>query len=173
MSIVKHKEIFLENCPNYCPFSDSLYMAISAPTLDELVKPELKAKWDTIKHEWFPRTDTSEHAAFDRRTPGLFKEEWSGDGFVGLAAKTYYCYDKSDATQDKYSSKGLNKSIKLSREHFLNVLNTKQSSSHKNTGFIMKDKFMYTYEMERAGLGYFYCKRKVLDDGVSTTFLDI
>ena len=148
-------------------------MAISAPTLDELVKPEKRAEWETIKHQWFPRTDTQEHVAFDRRKPGLFKEEWSGDGFIGLAAKTYYCYDKSDPSRDKYSSKGLNKSIKLSREHFLNVLNTKQSSSHKNKGFIMKDKFMYTYEMERSGLGYFYCKRKVLDDGVSTTYLDI
>ena len=64
-------------------------MAISAPTLDELVKPEKKAKWNSIKDDWFPRTDTPEHAAFDRRTPGLFKEEWSGDGVVGLAAKTY------------------------------------------------------------------------------------
>ena len=106
-------------------------MAISAPTLDELVKPEKKAEWDLIKNEWFPRTDTLEHAAFDRRKPGLFKTEWSGDGFIGLSAKTYYCYDKSDPTQDKYSSKGLNKSIKLSREHFMNVLNTKKSSSHK------------------------------------------
>ena len=148
-------------------------MAISAPTLDELVKPELKSEWDNTKNECFPRTDTPHHPAIDRRTPGLFKEEWSGDGFVGLAAKTYYCYNKSDSTQDKYSSKGLNKSIKLSREHFLNVLNTKKSSSHANTGFIMKDKFMYTYEMERSGLGYFYCKRRVLDDGVSTTYLDI
>ena len=148
-------------------------MSISAPTLDELVKPEKKADWDLLKDEWFPRTDTPEHAAFDRRKPGLFKTEWEGDGFIGLSAKTYYCYDKSDPTQDKYSSKGLNKSIKLSREHFKNVLNTKKSSSHKNKGFIMKDKFMYTYEMERSGLGYFYCKRKVLDDGVSTTYLDI
>ena len=124
-------------------------MAISAPTLDELVKPELKDVWESTKHQWFPREDTQEHAAFDRRKPGLFKTEWSGDGFVGLSAKTYYCYDKSDSSHDKYSSKGLNKSIKLSREHFLNVLNSKQSSSHKNVGFIMKDKFMYTYDIER------------------------
>ncbi len=148
-------------------------MAISAPNLDEVVKPELKEEWNAIKTQWFPRTDTPEHAAFDRRTPELFKEEWSEDGFVGLAAKTYYCYDKSDPDQDKYSSKGLNKTIKLSREHFLSVLSSKKSSSHKNKGFIMKDKFMYTYEMERSGLGYFYCKRKVLEDGVSTTYLDI
>ena len=55
-------------------------MAISAPTLDELVKPELKAEWDAIKTQWFPRADTPEHAAFDRRTPGKFN------------ANYYYCY---------------------------------------------------------------------------------
>lgn len=104
---------------------------------------------------------------------GLFKIEWCGGGFIGLAAKTFYCFDNDKLENDKYSSKGLNKSIKISREHFLSVLNTKKALSHTNKGFIMKNNNMYTYEMDRAGLGYFYCKRKVLDDGISTTYLDI
>lgn len=104
---------------------------------------------------------------------GLFKKEWSGDGFVGLAAKTYFCFNNTDPSKDKYSSKGLNKSINLTKNQFLTVLETKKASSHKNKGFIMKDKYMYTYEMERLGLPYVYYKRKVLDDGVSTTYLDI
>ena len=45
-------------------------MALSGETLDELVKPELKEEWEQIKHQWFPRTDTPENAAYDRRTPG-------------------------------------------------------------------------------------------------------
>ena len=28
---------------------------------------------------------------YDKRTTGLFKLEWSGDGFVGLRSKKYYC----------------------------------------------------------------------------------
>ena len=105
--------------------------------------------------------------------PGLFKKEWSGDGFVGLAAKTYFCFNNQDSSKDKYSSKGLNKSINLTKRQFLQVLETKNASSHRNKGFIMKDKYMFTYEMERLGLPYVYYKRKVLDDGVSTTYLDI
>lgn len=37
-------------------------------------------------------TDTPEHKAYDKRTPGLFKEEWSGEGIIGLSSKTYYCF---------------------------------------------------------------------------------
>lgn len=47
-------------------------MALSAQTLDELVKPELKEKWDVEKTAWFPRTDTKDHADYDKRTPGWF-----------------------------------------------------------------------------------------------------
>lgn len=99
--------------------------------------------------------------------------EWSGDGLIALAAKTYFGFDTSNPTNNKCSSKGINKSIELTKEQFLRVLETKEASSHTNKGFILKDRFMFTYEMDRLGLPYFYCKRKVLDDGVSTTFLDI
>ena len=98
--------------------------------------------------------------------------EWSGKGFIGLAAKTYYCYH-DDSTKDKFSAKGLNKTMKITRDHFLRVIREKSTVSHTNKGFIMRDRVMLTYEMERAGLSFFYCKRKVLADGVSTTYLDI
>ena len=42
---------------------------------------------------------------YDKRTPGLFKVEWHGDGFVGLCSKTYYCF----GSMDKYSTNGLSK----------------------------------------------------------------
>ena len=153
--------------------TDSLYLALSAETLDELVKPHLREEWKLAKKKWFPRTDTPENEAYDLRTPGLFKIEWSGDGFVGLLAKTYFCYNISDIINDKYSAKGISKTLKLSRELFKNVLTTRDSCSQTNKGFILKNKHMYTYSMKKIGLSYFYCKRKVLDNGVSTTFLDI
>lgn len=104
---------------------------------------------------------------------GLFKVEWSGDGAVLLSAKSYYCYNKSDSNFDKYSSKGISRNIKLTRDHFLSVLKLKQSTTNTNRGFITKNNEMVTYAMTKEGLSYFYCKRKVLDDGVSTTYLDI
>jgi hypothetical protein len=45
------------------------------------------------------------HAAYDKSTPGLFKEEYSGDGIIALCSKTYYCFGK----EDKFSCKGINK----------------------------------------------------------------
>ena len=103
----------------------------------------------------------------------MFKVEWSGDGAVLLAAKTYYCYNKTDSNFDKYSSKGINKTIRMTRDHFLSVLETRQSTMNTNKGFVMKNNEMVTYAMTKEGLSYFYCKRKVLDDGMSTTYLDI
>ena len=50
--------------------SDSLYMALAGETLDELVSPELRSQWNEIKFHCFPRTDTAEHVAYDKRTPG-------------------------------------------------------------------------------------------------------
>ena len=104
---------------------------------------------------------------------GLFKEEWSGDGFIGIAAKSYFCYDKTDPTKDKCSAKGVSRHIKMTREYFLDVLTTKTSCRQTNKGFIMKDKNIFTYELNKDALTFTYVKRKVLNDGVSTTYLDL
>ena len=47
--------------------TDSLYMAISGLTLDDIVKPELRNEWVVEKKKWFPRPDNLEH---DLREPG-------------------------------------------------------------------------------------------------------
>ncbi|KAI8511991.1 hypothetical protein Bbelb_110910 [Branchiostoma belcheri] len=68
----------------YCEMdTDSAYIAISVDKLDDVIKPELRDEYEREKHLWFPRTDSPVNAAFDRRTPGLFKEEWAGHG-IGL-----------------------------------------------------------------------------------------
>ena len=103
----------------------------------------------------------------------MFKVEWQGDGLVGLAAKTFYCYNIDDPKLDKRSSKGVSKNIQLTRDHFLSVLNSKRPLKCINRGFIFKNKEMLTYAMNKDGLTYLYYKRKVLDDGISTTYLDI
>ncbi|KAL5247318.1 hypothetical protein ACHWQZ_G019257 [Mnemiopsis leidyi] len=135
-------------------------MALAAETLDELVTSDLKSEWLVAKSHWFPRSDTAENAAYDKRTPGLFKIEWSGGGFVGLAAKTYFCFNPDNRQKEKCSTKGINKAAKISIDHFRSVLHTKQSVSSTNRGFILKDNNMLSYAMERSGLSYFYCKRK-------------
>ena len=48
-------------------------MALSGNSLEDVIKPELRAEWDSIKHQWFPRTDSEEHIAYDKRTPGKYE----------------------------------------------------------------------------------------------------
>ena len=155
----------------YCEMdTDSAYIAIAGPSVDSLVKPELRAEFQKDKFNWFPRTDTPENKAYDKRTPGLFKEEWSGAGIIGLSSKTYYCF----GAYDKFSCKGVNKKTNdINKEKYLNVLLTKQGSSGLNKGFRVVNNSMYTYEQVRDGFSYFYPKRKVLEDGVTTMPLDI
>ena len=155
----------------YCEMdTDSAYIAISGPSVETLVRPELKDELEKDKANWFPRTDTAEHKAYDKRTPGLFKEEWAGDGIIGLSSKTYYCF----GGKDKFSCKGVNKKTnEINKEKYLNVLLTKQSSAGLNKSFRVVNNTMYTYQQIRDGFSYFYPKRKVLEDGVTTMPLDI
>ena len=65
------------------------------------------------------------------------------------------------------------KSAGITHQDFRQVLLNKSSLPKTNKGFIMKGQAMLSYCMERTGLSYMYAKRKVLADGVSTTYLDI
>ena len=151
--------------------TDSLYMALAGDSVEELVKPELREEYEKIKDQWFPRTDSPEHAAYDKRTPGLFKVEWSGQGFVGLNSKTYYCWGQDG---DKYSCKGVNKKRNsINKDKYLKVLRTGESESGENRGFRVLDNKVLTYAQFRVGFSYFYPKRKVLSDGITTIPLDI
>ena len=108
--------------------------------------------------------------AFDKRTPGLFKVEWCGEGFIGLCSKTYYCFGATD----KYSTKGLSKSHNdIDKDTFLTVLTNRQSGGGFNRGFRMRDSSVMTYVQERAALTYFYGKRKILADCLSTPHLEV
>jgi len=150
--------------------TDSLYMALAGDSVDALVKPELREEFEAVKSSWFPRNDTPEHAAYDKRTPGLFKVEWSGQGFVGLNSKTYYCWGE----KDKYSCKGISKKRNsIKKDTYLRVLKTQESESGENRVFRVLNNKVLTYSQFRVGFSYFYPKRKVLADGITTIPLDI
>ena len=150
--------------------TDSAYIAIAGLSVQSLVKPELWEEFQQDKCNWFPRTDTPEHKAYDKRTPGLFKVEWEGEGIIGLCSETYYCF----GAKDKFSCKGVNKKTnEINKEKYLNVLLTKQNSGGVNRGFRVVNNNMYTFTQVRDAFSYFYPKRKVLQDGVSTQPLDI
>ena len=101
----------------YCETdTDSAYLALAAVSVDALFTPELREHYFWHRSEWLPSECCDDHRnehvrcrlanrpwvgdeacckarrAYDKRTPGLFKVEWSGDRFVGLCSKTYYCF---------------------------------------------------------------------------------
>ena len=163
--------------------TDSLYFAISEDSIDECVKPELKEEWVDAKKKWFPSTDTTERdfnghiiteVEYTNRTPGLFKLEFSGDGIVALNSKVYIAFGE----KDKVSCKGVQqKRNVIVKEKMKDVLETQKPQYVTNAGFIKSmDNFgpgISTYIQRKTGYGYFYCKRKIESDGVSTTHLDI
>ena len=174
----------------YCEVdTDSAYLALADESVDDLVTVELREHYFRHRSEWLPSECCDEHQneyvrcrvadrpwvgeeacckarkAYDKRTSGLFKVEWSGDGFVGLCSKTYYCFGATD----KYSTKGLSKRHNaFITDAFLEVFANRRSGSGKNRGFRVHPLSVLTYVQERAALTYFYAKRVVHKDGVST-----
>ena len=62
---------------------------------------------------------------------------------------------------------------KITKEDFLDVLVDKMEHQVQNAGFIDDGLQKTTYTQVKKGLNYFYCKRIVLEDGISTTHLNI
>ena len=156
----------------YCEMdTDSAYIALSGESVDALIKPELQAEYELEKFDWFPRDYNVEVSAYDKRTPGLFKTEFEGDGIIGLCSKMYFCFNDSKA---KYSCKGVSKRTNaIDKDTYLSVLRSKATGSATNRGFRVRGNSVFTYTQAKNAFTYFYGKRKVLEDGVSTTFLDI
>ena len=95
---------------------------------------------------------------------------------ICLNSKVYHIWgiDKNNKLIVKTSCKGTQKKRNiLIKENFLSVIETQLSHSIKNAGFIQDGLCTKTYTQTKKGLAYFYAKRKVLDDGISTTHLDI
>ena len=179
----------------YCEMdTDSAYIALAGKSIDGLVKADRRAHYFRHRSQWLPAECCDEHEddyvrariagcpwtatesccfarkAFDKRTPGLFKVEWCGDGFVGLCSKTYYCF----GTTDKYSTKGLStRHNDIDKDTFLAVLTNRRSGGGVNRGFRVRNSTVMTYIQERAALTYFYGKRKVLADGLSTAPMEV
>ena len=179
----------------YCEMdTDSAYIALAGESIDGLVKADRRAHYFRHRSQWLPAECCYEHEddyvrgriagcpwtatesccfarkAFDKRTPGLFKVEWCGDGFVGLCSKTYYCFGATD----KYSTKGLSKRHNdIDKDTFLAVLTNRRSGGGVNRGFRVRNSSVMTYIQERAALTHFYGKRKVLADGLSTAPLEV
>ncbi|RAW20910.1 hypothetical protein PC110_g22648 [Phytophthora cactorum] len=104
--------------------TDSAYIAFSCEnTFNVCIKSELRDHFKQHKYDWFPRNYSDEVAKFDRRTPGLFKGEWSGDAMVSLSSKNYICYLPDESYKEKVSAKG----VQQGRDRNKDVLNSNGS----------------------------------------------
>ena len=167
--------------------TDSLYIAFARDKIDDCVKPELREEWIREKWIWFSSNDRDtkvdfegyeiSFAQYDKRTPGKFKPEFEGVGQVCLNSKVYTIWgvDGEGKYKVKTSCEGTQqKRNELLKEHLLDVLRTQNPHFIENTGFVRDSEgTIKTYTQTKVGLGYFYAKRKVLTDGVTTTHLDI
>ena len=178
--------------------TDSLYGAYGADSLEECVPMDLKRAFYADYHNFFPAEHCPKHweqfvrfklrtlaatpppadcaaclkiKAYEKRTPGLYKLEFSGLEFVGLNSKSYYV--RGDGDKKKYSAKGCQKRSSLDLDNYKRVLETGQSYTVENMGFRSHRGTVFTYKQTKLGLTPFYVKRKVLDDGVTTQPLDI
>jgi hypothetical protein len=76
--------------------------------------------------------------------------------------------------EKKFSSKGISKKTVLAPlTTFRHVLKMQRPGSGSNKGFRARINGVYTYQQQRSGFSYFYCKRRVLNDGRTTVPLDI
>ena len=179
----------------YCD-TDSLYGAYGGDSLEDCVPSHLKRDFYGDYRQFFPSEtcpahwdsyvafklgeggpvphdcpDCVETRAYQRRTPGLYKLEFSGSEFVGLNSKSYWVQGEGD--ESKHSAKGCQKRTHLRLDNYKKVLETGESHVVENMGFKSSRGTMFTYRQEKHGLTPFYIKRRVLADGISTATLDI
>ena len=166
--------------------TDSIYIAHGGgESWESIIRPEFRDEYISqtmMNHHvqdidpmdcWFPRKCCSDHEKRDKRRPGLVKLEFSGSSFIGLCSKTYHA-SASDNTS-KYSCKGIQKDkIRENvRDRYMRVLTTGKAEGGRNVGFQLHNKSIWTYAQSRKGLSFYYCKRQVMADGVSTRPLQI
>ncbi|CEG46205.1 hypothetical protein PHYSODRAFT_339760 [Plasmopara halstedii] len=153
--------------------TDSAYIAFSCDQpFRDCMKPELRTH--------FKEYNNNEIAEFDRRTPGLFKDERSGDAMISLSNKDYICYLPNKSYKVKVSVKGIqqgggrNNGV-LNSDGFETVVRERITLQGRNKGFrVLKEtKSIITYTQNKTAINYGYDKRRVLDDGITTEPLDI
>ena len=158
--------------------TDSFYLTMSGDSLNEIVRPEMKQRYEADEKNW--------HATekFSERTPGLFKPEFVGTRGMWLTAKCYLVQNEA-LNKNKYSCKGVSQEHNdLDFQRYKNVLDVflktrrdseleeKDIDKAKNVGFRVHDEGVVIYEQKKLGLSGYYDKSYVLADGIHTTPLD-
>ena len=91
---------------------------------------------------------------------------------VSLCSKSYIIQNFQG--NQNISCKGISKrNLADPMKKFEDALRNKTTIQSNNVGFRVRKSDIYTYSQQKIGFNYFYCKREVLADGISTVPLDI
>ena len=131
---------------------DSLYIAISSTSINEIVKPELTKEYDHGGKATFLST-----LKYDDRTLGLFKAEFQGTRMIAVTSKCYYAEDAK--SESKFSCKGISKKQNpMSWERYLEALNGSFDVA-TDTGLWIQHHRIVIYAQNKLGLSIHYDKR--------------
>ena len=152
--------------------ADSLYSALAEEELEDCIRLERKAEWQTLRSNdcvdiftadtvanFFPRTCCVKHKQHDERERGLFKEQFRRTEMLCLCSKTDGCNDVS-SNKLKFISKGRNKRVLEPSgdgplKKYRRVLNEKARVTLNNRGFRTYNHSVATYEQVKKSLSYF------------------
>ena len=174
--------------------TDSLYAAFAHESLEECVPQNMKREFYSEKIKWMPTEVCPEHRnefiegkvagekwvmlpccekhfKYQKRTPGLFKLEYSAKKAVCLTAKTHMF--ESELGKKQVSKGASLKTNQYTFENYFDVLKSNQPREATNRGFMLRNHTFYTYEQKKRDLTPLYCKGIVLDDCVHTKTLSI
>ena len=141
--------------------TDSMYMALSSESINDIIRPESKEEYDNGSKAEFLST-----SKYHDRTPGLFKAEFQGTRMIALTSKCYYAEDKK--MKSKISCKGMSKKQnKMTGTRYLEALSGSRDKAI-NTGFRISRNGVITYTQKKLGLSAYYDKRVVSPDGIHT-----
>ena len=163
-----------------CSDTDSAFVALSSENFEELVKPHLRDEFkqkvygschlDRIRPDagyFLTRKCCERHSKFDAREPGLWKTEATGTEMLCLSSKTYLLSENDESV--KMSCKGANKRAVVDPlQTYRSVLFAQKTGEVENRGIRNVKGKIATYRQKRNSFHYFYAKRTVLNDGIST-----
>lgn len=135
-------------------------LGLSAESLDDLVKDNMRAKWPEVKKKWF-----ADSTPESQKTPGLLKEEFrSNDGsYVALSSK---CYIATSGENVKRSQKGTPKYLGMSLEKFKSCLFDNEIPTATYSTIVQEKKLggCVTKSVTKKSLNAIYYKHYVSDN---------
>ena len=182
--------------------TDSIYIATKYERFEDNIDPHKLDEYDRLKPEYFI-TDDKDKCRYGKRQPNRYKVECEGHLMLSLCSKSYCVFDQGKKTvkysAKGVQKANFNRAhdIEKSKQQtfgetvinmYSNALATNDDNDSEdgssappavnqqmavNRGLKRKYDTMVMYEQEKIMFTNFYCKRRVMYDGIHTVPLSI